>query len=133
MSKFRVYEKIREESITVNIGFNWWAFLFPGPWALFNGLILAGSLGIAIPMSALFLDVDGAIFAALLSFVLMCVYGFKGNDWLCSKLEKDGFTIANTKGPATKLLHSLDDRFTGLKRLLSLKTKGSYHKRNLKN
>ena len=51
MSKVGVYEKAGEESITVNTGFNWWAFLLPSPWALFNGLILAGSIGIAIPMS----------------------------------------------------------------------------------
>lgn len=104
-SMIRIFDKAGAETITVNTGFNWWAFFFPGLWALFNGLLFAGSLGIAIQMSVLFLD---DIFVALVTTVIMFVYGFKGNDWVSSKLEQAGYTLSSRAQPSEVTDHKPD-------------------------
>ncbi len=127
----RVYVKAGEDPVTVNTGFNWWAFVFPGPWALFNGLLFPGLLGIAIPMSGVVAGAnphtaEGAILMALITPIMMLIYGFKGNDRLCSKLEKDGyfFTTTGTQS-AHATHHSPDDAIQKLERLTDLREKGA--------
>ncbi len=95
MATWRVYEKEGSEAEKVKVGFNWWAFLIPGLWALAKGLPIAGPLGLAVQVAAPLRRVDPVGVTTLVSgIVLGLVYGFKGNDWVASRLIRKGYRFS---------------------------------------
>ena len=124
MSYSHIYIKAGEEPVSVRDGFNWVAFFLPGPWALFKGLNFLGLLMIAIPLSIPIAIVnanpDGAILCLILSSILAIVYGFNGNSWVKSKLEREGYKQA---GNIDEVLIDCDNKAAKLERLTALKNK----------
>lgn len=88
MKNWFIYQRDDDIEI-VKSGFNWWAFLFTGAWALYKGLMLAGLIGLTLMYSSnKSLDEN---FAIIVQIGLLIVYGAYGNVWFCAKLEKDGY------------------------------------------
>lgn len=92
-SKWNVYKNDTGEIVAVKEGFNWWAFFFGGLWAFVKGLTWAGIIGISIAIVANRMPTDADIIAFPIILTLMLVYGFMGNSWVASKLEKQKYLL----------------------------------------
>lgn len=101
MKTWHIYQKDVAEPEAVKQGINWWAFFFVGLWALIKGLPVAGIVGISVAIAVQMPAIDD-VFALLVIIGMMLLYGFKGNLWLCSKLEKDGYKLIATVEAASK-------------------------------
>lgn len=100
MRRWHMYEKVGSDPKMVKEGFNWWAFFFPGFWALYHGFMGLGIFGIAIGaaggLAGLTGNPDGGIFMGIVSFIVGAVYGINGNAWVSGKLESNGYSRVDT-------------------------------------
>lgn len=101
MKNWNVYKKAGVDNEVVKEGFNWWAFFFPGIWALLRGLTWHGLVALAIQI-ATGMPTEGAIIMFPVALFVSFLYGFKGNAWVCSDLEKKGYQFAGTVRAASK-------------------------------
>ncbi len=95
MSRWAIYHKPEETPIPVKDGFNWVAFFFPIVWSMVKLLPIPTVIGISFAFSFLIVP-DAAPLAALFILVLMFFCGFKGNEWVCKNLEKNGYKFVTT-------------------------------------
>lgn len=100
MKQWNIYKKDAEVE-AVKHGFNWWAFFFPGIWALVRGLTWLGLVALAIQITT-GMPTEGAIIMFPIALFVSFLYGFKGNPWVCSDLEKKGYQFAGTVQAASK-------------------------------
>lgn len=101
MKKWRLFQKDDAEPEVVKEGINWWAFFFVGIWALIKGLPVAGIVGISVAIAVQMPAID-PFFALMVLIGMMFLYGFKGNSWICQKLEKDGYMLIDTVEAASR-------------------------------
>ncbi len=100
MKQWHIYKKDTDVE-AVKDGFNWWAFFFPGIWALVRGLTLRGSFAFAAQITS-GMSTEGAIILGPIVIIISFLYGFKGNSWVCAKLEKKGYRLIETLQAASK-------------------------------
>ena len=80
--------------VFVKEGFNWWAFLFTTIWVLYHrlwlmgGFLIAANIGLVWLIEELHMDVASL---SILQFALQLWVGFQANDFLRSKLKKQGY------------------------------------------
>lgn len=91
MHSWQIYRHPEGTLCAVKEGFNFWAFLLPGPWAIAKKLPLAGAIGLLAPLALFLLPKEQTSLAFILLFGLMLVYGTLGNVWLINSLAKRGY------------------------------------------
>lgn len=74
-------------------GFNFWAFLFTGIWAVFKNLKIIGITAISsgIALNRMPLEMDMFVLPSLL--LIHILFGFKGNSWRSAHFEKNGYRL----------------------------------------
>ena len=93
MKKWNVYRRDSGEIEVVKKGFNWWAFFFAGLWTFTKGLTWAGVIGLSLTIMANRMPAGADIIALPILTILMLVYGFMGNSWVATKLEKQKYVL----------------------------------------
>lgn len=96
MHSWQIYRHPEGTLCAVKEGFNFWAFLFPGPWAFAKKLPVAGAIGIVATLALLFLPKEQNALAFILLFALMLIYGALGNLWFISSLMRNGWKLLGT-------------------------------------
>ena len=82
----------------VQEGFNWWAFLFLGFWALYRRVWLLLGITILVNLALNFLLIKGIISETgelVASIVIMLWIGVSANDFLRKRLENEGYIIVD--------------------------------------
>jgi hypothetical protein len=101
MTTYRIFKNASGDTRAVKVGFSWPAMILNMIWTIANGLWLGSVLVLVLifgglllfaatvqesPVVASAMVVAGEV--ALLSFL-----GFRGNDWLASHLESQGYAL----------------------------------------
>lgn len=94
---YSVYTKPDEndaygKTVFVKEGFNIFAFIFGGLWALFNRLWLIAILLIFISAS---LEMSGKVQLSIISMLLSLWFGFEAHNFKASKLVRKNFQLAD--------------------------------------
>lgn len=92
MKKWNVYRNNARSIEAVKEGFNWCAFFFTGLWAFYKGLFWAGVIGLSLTVTANRMPADADVIAIPIIVALMLIYGFMGTNWVCARLEKQGYS-----------------------------------------
>ncbi len=89
-----------ETAVVIKNGFDIWAFLFVGVWALYNRLWLVSL--IVLPLSALMFANDSPP-VALISILFSVWFGFEANNFKALKLQKKGYILFDVVTGTDKL------------------------------
>ncbi|MCD6049532.1 MAG: hypothetical protein K0Q55_935 [Verrucomicrobia bacterium] len=103
MKSWQIYRGPAGNIIAVKEGFNFWAFFFPGLWAILHKLPVAGAVGVLVLPALFFLPPGQNVLAIILLLALMLIYGTLGNTWVIRSLFHDGWKLLGTlKAPDKK-------------------------------
>jgi len=94
MSTVEIYIKDGSDPVNVKSGFNWTAFFFPGIWAFWKGLYLAGWIGIGVPILSGFVSFsndDASWVIVIVGLFMGIIYGASGNEWVVKMLRAEGY------------------------------------------
>jgi hypothetical protein len=75
----------------INTGFNWWACIFSGFWALFNGMIGTFFLTIVVNLCIRGLGAVNGLLGFIAALGVCIYFGVNGNTWKVNQLQKRGY------------------------------------------
>lgn len=93
MKTWNIFQNDNGKIEVVPEGFNFWAFLFAGFWALAKNLRFIGVIGLALTVFANRLPAELDIIAIPVLLVIMLCFGFKGNSWVAASYEKNNYRL----------------------------------------
>lgn len=93
MKTWNIYQSNTGQIEVVPNGFNIWAFLFAGFWALAKRLYFIAVIGLACTVSANRLPEQLDMIAIPILLIIALSFGFKGNNWVAASLEKNNYRL----------------------------------------
>ena len=101
MTTYRILKNVSGDTRAVKVGFSWPAMLLNLVWTIANGLWLGSLLVFVLIFGGLLLFAaafqESPIVASVMGVAgevaLLCFLGFRGNEWLASHLESQGYAM----------------------------------------